>query len=295
MEVLQFVPNVVTAVILGIMQDAGLPHIGCICTRCQRGWDDPTQIEYAACLGIVDTRFDRTAVWLIDATPDIKFQLNLLAGALGSHAVRPNRLKRPEGIFLTHAHMGHIGGLPQLGPEAMAVDQMPLCASPELCHLLRETHLWTPMLQHLNIMALDKYHSLQLAPNLEITAVPVPHRDEWQVGTYAYKITGPQQSLLYLPDIDSWEEWEEAEETLTAVDIALVDASFYSPNELGGRAPVAHPLVTDTIARFAHLPTQIILTHINHTNPILDKGGVEETAVLQSGFQIAYTGQQILL
>ena len=172
----------VTAVVLGIMQDAGLPHIGCVCAHCQRGWDDPSQVDYAACLGIVDTRFGHTAVWLIDATPDIKFQLNMLADVLGPHAVRPNRLNRPKGVFLTHAHMGHIGGLPQLGPEAMAVDQMPLCASPELCHLLRETRLWTPMLQHLNVRGLDKYHSLQLADGLEITAVPVPHRDEWQVG-----------------------------------------------------------------------------------------------------------------
>lgn len=287
--------NQVTAVVLGIMQDAGLPHAGCVCPRCRQAWNDPTQVDYAACLGIVDTRFERTAVWLIDATPDIKYQLNLLTDVLGAHARRPNRLKRPEGIFLTHAHMGHIGGLLHFGPEAMAVDQLPLCASPELCQLLMETKLWTPMLQHLNLMGFEKYHSLTLAPNLEITAVPVPHRDEWGVGTYAYLLKGPQQSLLYLPDIDSWEEWPEAETQLTAVDIALVDASFYSPDELGGRAPVAHPLITDTITRFAHLPTKIVLTHINHTNPVLDVGSDAETAVLESGLQIAFTGQTFTL
>ena len=283
--------NSVTAVVLGIMQDAGLPHAGCTCSHCQRAWDDPAQVDYAACLGIVDTRFERTAVWLIDATPDIKFQLNMLADVLGPHAVRPNRLKRPEGIFLTHAHMGHIGGMPQLGPEVMAVDQLPVCASPELCQLFMETDLWRPMLQHLNLMGLEKYHSLTLAPDLEITAIPVPHRDEWNVGTYAYRINGPEQTLLYLPDIDSWDEWGDAEEQLTAVDIALVDATFYSNQELGGRDPVAHPLVTDTITRFAHLPTKMVLTHLNHTNPILDVGSEEETAVLESGFQIAFTGQ----
>ena len=287
--------NSVTAVVLGIIQDAGLPHAGCVCQRCQKAWDDPAQIDYAACLGIVDTRFERTAVWLIDATPDVKYQLNLLADVLGPHARRPHRLKRPDGIFLTHAHMGHIGGLIQFGPEAMAVDQLPLCASPELCQLLMGTTLWTPMLQHLNLMGFEKYHSLTLADGLEITAVPVPHRDEWQVGTYAYKIKGPQQSLLYLPDIDSWDEWPDAEQQLRDVDIALVDASFYSRDELGGRDPVAHPLVTDTIARFANLPTKMVLTHINHTNPVLEIGSDAETAVLESGMQIAFTGQTFTL
>ena len=287
--------NQVTAVVLGIMQDAGLPHAGCVCSRCQTAWDDPTQVDYAACLGIVDTRFERTAVWLIDATPDIKFQLNMLADILGPHAMRPHRLKRPEGIFLTHAHMGHIGGMLHLGPEVMAVDQLPVCASPELCQLFAETRLWRPMLQHLNMMGLEKYHSLTLAPNLEITAVPVPHRDEWDVGTYAYRITGPEKTMLYLPDIDSWDEWEDAEAQLTAVDIALVDATFYSNQELGGRDPVAHPLVTDTMTRFAQLPTKIVLTHLNHTNPVLDVGSDEETAVLESGFQIAFTGQTFTL
>ncbi len=283
--------NSVTAVLLGVMQDAGLPHAGCVCVRCQRAWDDPTQADYAACLAIVDTRFAQTAVWLIDATPDIKFQLNLLADALGPHPSRPQRLKQPEGLFLTHAHMGHIGGLPHLGPEVSAVEQLPVYASPELCRLLARTELWRPMVQRLNLISLQKDHLLALAPDLQITAVPVPHRDEWQVGTYAYRIAGPKQTLLYLPDIDAWAQWPEAEEQVTAVDIALVDATFYSPDELGGRAPVAHPLVTDTIARFAHLPTKILLTHFNHTNPILEKGGVAETAVLQSGLQIGFTGQ----
>ncbi len=136
---------------------------------------------------------------------------------------------------------------------------------------------------------------LDLAPDLQITAVPVPHRDEWGVGTAAFVIQGPNRRLLYLPDIDNWDDWPNAAKILASVDIALVDASFYSVVELNGRPPVAHPLVPDTIERFAHLPTQLVLTHINHTNPILDEDSAEMTAVLASGVQIAHTGQQILL
>ncbi|MCP4360152.1 MAG: MBL fold metallo-hydrolase [Chloroflexi bacterium] len=292
---IQFPANQVTAVVLGIMQDGGLPHAGCRCTRCAAAFADPSRIEYAACLGLVDSRGKETAVTLIDATPDIKFQLDLLADVLGAHPQRPSRLRQPDGIFLTHAHMGHIGGLPQLGPEAMAVSDIPLYASRELGQLLLSNQLWSPLIENVRIVPLVDGQTLDLAADVQITAVAVPHRDEWETGTFAFRIQGPKRSLLYLPDIDAWEQWTNAEQTLANVDVALVDASFYSHDELNGRPPVAHPLVTDTLTNFAQLPTQLVLTHLNHSNPVLDEECMERTAVLNSGVQIAYTGMQFKL
>ncbi|MBX3058110.1 MAG: MBL fold metallo-hydrolase [Anaerolineae bacterium] len=307
---LQLPPNQVTAVILGIMQDGGLPHAGCPCARCTSAFADPSRAEYVVCLGLVDNRGKETAtsaalsasVYLFDATPDIKYQLNLLAEVLGEHPARPeaasgspSRLRPPDGIFLTHAHLGHIGGLPQLGPEAMAVSQLPIYASRELGQLLLENALWRPLVNNLRIVPLVAGQSVDLAADVSVTAVPVPHRDEWGAGTFAFLIQGPNRRLLYLPDIDDWGQWPEAEAVLSNVDVALVDASFYSRDELGGRAPVAHPLIPDTLARFAHLPTQLVLTHLNHTNPVLDEGSVARTAVSQSGVHIAFTGQQFPL
>lgn len=295
-------PHQVTTVVLGIMQDGGLPHAGCRCARCAAAFADPTRADYVACLGLVDNREKDAGVYLFDATPDIKHQLNMLAAALGGHPARPEaasgspfRLRQPDGIFLTHAHMGHIGGLPQLGPEAMAVTQLPIYAARELGQLLLENALWRPLVDNLRIVPLVAGQMVDLAADVRVTAVPVPHRDEWGVGTFAFLIQGPNRRLLYLPDIDDWGQWPEAEMVLSSVDVALVDASFYSPDELGGRAPVAHPLIPDTLARFAHLPTQLVLTHLNHTNPALDEGSVSRTAVLSTGVQIAFTGQQFPL
>lgn len=294
--------NQVTAVILGIMQDGGLPHAGCRCARCAAAFADPAKAEYAACLGLVDNRGKETSVYLFDATPDIKYQLNLLAGVLGGHPSRPAapsgspyRLRQPDGIFLTHAHMGHIGGLPQLGPEAMAIIQLPIYASRELGQLLLENALWRPLVDNLRIVPLVAGQSVDLAADVSVTAVSVPHRDEWGAGTFAFLIQGPSRRLLYLPDIDDWAQWPEAEAVLSSVDVALVDASFYSQDELGGRAPVAHPLIPDTLARFAHLPTQLVLIHLNHTNPVLDEGSAAYTAVHQSPARLAFTGQQFPL
>jgi pyrroloquinoline quinone biosynthesis protein B len=292
---MDILPNQVTAVVLGIMQDGGLPHIGCRCRRCQAAYDDPRRADYAASLAIVDTREKAPRVWLLDATPDIKYQLNLLAGVLGPHPSRSDRLRQPDGIFLTHAHMGHISGLPELGPEAMGVIGLPVYAAGGLISLLVENKLWQPLLSNLELRPLHPNHSIQLAPELSLTPIPVPHRDEWGVGTFAFRIEGPSRALLYLPDIDAWEQWPQARRTLAAVDVALVDASFFSMDELGGRPPVAHTLVPHTLTTLADLPCQLLFTHLNHTNPALDTGSDERTAVTNADARIACSGQTILL
>lgn len=293
-----FEPGAVTAVVLGIMQDGGLPHAGCRCERCLAAFNEPERGQYAACLGLVDTRASTgsaSAVYLFDATPDIKFQLNLLAPALGAHPQWSERLRQPDGIFLTHAHMGHIGGLPQLGPEAMAAARLPVYAPAELGYLLQASPLWAPVVENLRITPLQPGQYVDLAADVQVTAVPVPHRDEWGAGTFAYKIQGPNRSLLYLPDIDSWDEWPEAEEMLASVDVALVDGCFYSAAELNGRLPVAHPLIPDTVKRFAGLPCDLFLTHLNHTNPVLDGSSQARFLLKAAGVQVAYTRQMFIL
>jgi pyrroloquinoline quinone biosynthesis protein B len=126
----------------------------------------------------------------------------------------------------------------------------------------------------------------------------VPHRDEWGAGTLAFHIQGPARSLLYLPDIDAWEQWPAARAMLAAVDVALVDATFYSLDELDGRTTTrspswqpAHPLVPHTLDLYADVPGQLVLTHFNHTNPVLDRESGERGVVLAVGVHIAQSGQ----
>ncbi len=276
----------VYAVVLGTMQDGGLPHAGCRCDNCRPAWEAPDQGRLVASLALVDRRQGETAVFLVDATPDIKHQLNRLAGLLGPHPDRPGRLRQPDGILLTHAHMGHIGGLPQLSQEAMFVRRLPVYGPPALLDQLQDMVLWRPLLDELDLRPLADSWPLPLTGRLAVTPLAVPHRDEWGCGTLAFRVDGPERSLLYLPDIDTWEDWPAAAAVLAGVDHALVDASFYSPAELGGRPPVAHPLVPDTLRRWGHLPLDLILTHLNHTNPIL-REGPERAAVRAAGARLA--------
>jgi pyrroloquinoline quinone biosynthesis protein B len=177
----------------------------------------------------------------------------------------------------------------------MFVQELSIFASVGLVRLLAETAVWQPLMRNVELIALTPHESILLAPDLTITPVPVPHRDEWSAGTFAFRVQGPNQSLLYLPDIDQWEEWPEAREQLEAVDIAIVDAAFYGREELGGRDPVAHPYVPHTLALFADIPGQLVLTHFNHTNPVLDAASPEHQAVLTTGVQMAQLGQAFVL
>lgn len=279
-------PPSVFAIVLGIMQDGGLPHVGCRCARCMSG-----RGERVACLAVVDERQDPPGVWVIDATPDISPQFAALARWLGPDRNRPGRLRQPDGIFLTHGHIGHTTGLAHLGPEGMFVRRLPVFGPAGLLAAIDATPLWLPLRRELDFRSLVSGERVNLAPDLSIRPLAVPHRDELGAGTFGYLVDGPSRSLLYVPDIDDWQAWPEADRWLASADIALVDASFFSTGELGGRPPVAHPLVPDTLAYFSDYSGELVLTHLNHTNPLLDSDSPETATVLAAGARVARQGE----
>jgi pyrroloquinoline quinone biosynthesis protein B len=84
-------------------------------------------------------------------------------------------------------------------------------------------------------------------------------------------------------------------------DALLFDGTFWSEDELvtlglgAARArDMAHVPIggaQGSLARLAHLSTaRRIFTHINNTNPILQEGSPERSAVERNGWQIAYDG-----
>ncbi len=275
--------------LLGNAQDGGVPHAGCRCPRCQRALNDPAQRQLATSLAIIDRRPTTPRVWLIDATPDLIWQLELLGDVLVMPD-RPRRLRQPDGIFLTHAHMGHVGGLQQFGRESMGVHDLPVYASVAMQELLQRSRLLGPTVERFRFQTMEHGLTVSLAPDLTVEPLSVPHRDEWGVGTFGFRMQGPNRSALYLPDIDRWDDWPEADAVLRSVDVAIVDACFYSSDEIGGRTDIPHPFVTDTLERFADIPGELVLTHLNHTNPLLDPGSAQRADVERRGAEVASAG-----
>ena len=177
--------------------------------------------------------------------------------------------------MLTHAHIGHYTGLVQLGREALGARGVPVYATPRMAAFLRTNGPWSQLvaLGNIELREIEPGSAFDLAPGLRVTALLVPHRDEFS-DTVGFRIEGPSRRLLYVPDIDKWEKWERRlEDEVAAVSVALLDGSFESEAELPGRTllEIPHPLVGETAARLSGRPpgASVRLIHLNHTNRLL--------------------------
>ena len=273
---------------LGIGQDGGRPQIGCRRACCA---DGEAEIVTPACLALIGADGRR---WLIDATPAIGEQLRLLDDL----APRPIDDSAIDGILLTHGHLGHYTGLVQLGREALAANGVPVWAQPRLRSVLASDAPWSLLVEHGHVVLRDD--PIDLGGGLSVEVLPVPHRDEISE-TVAYRVTGPSQSVLWLPDIDSWDAWDrDIVEEVAAVDVAFVDATFFDDGELGrDMSVIPHPRVVDTVRRFVdrapELAARVRLVHLNHTNPVLREGFAARAFVEAAGMSVAFPGERISL
>ena len=62
--------------ILGIAQDGGFPQTNCYDKCCHLAWENIENRRHVSCIAIIDPVSKEQ--WLIDATPDIKYQLKML-------------------------------------------------------------------------------------------------------------------------------------------------------------------------------------------------------------------------
>lgn len=278
-------------ILLGTAQDGGYPHVGCNATCCEPAWNDPTLRRRVACFGIVDPA--TKSCWMIDCTPDFPSQLRILNEIGGTLA----------GIFLTHAHIGHYTGLINFGREAMNADRFPAYAMPRMRAFLEANQPWCDLIRNDNIVfhSLTNGEPVKLNDRITIEPFLVPHRDEHSE-TVGYRITGPNRSVAYIPDIDGWpHDGFDLPALLDGVDIALLDGTFFDANEIPNRnvVEIPHPTIRETMQRLEPLPpterAKVRFTHFNHTNPVLRRDSAESKAVVDAGLQIANDGDCIAI
>jgi pyrroloquinoline quinone biosynthesis protein B len=283
--------------VLGTAQDAGLPQIGCRDDPCERARRDPAFGRFATSLLVVDPRSGKR--WLLDATPDLREQVELMRGHPATRTAEGPRPPLVDGIFLTHGHMGHYTGLLHLGREAYGATGVAVYGSRLMGSYLADNGPWSLMVREGRIapLGLESDLPIPIAEDLTVTPISVPHRHEF-TDTLAFVVDGPGGSLLYLPDIDKWERWDRRIEDLIArVDVALLDGTFYADGEIPGRSmkDIPHPFISESLARFADLPAseraKIHFTHLNHTNPAVDPKGPAARAVAAAGMSVAREGQ----
>ena len=295
-------------VVLGVAQDAGWPQVGCGAECCR-----DRQRKHVTSLALVhlpaaDERgVVRPEVWLFDISPDFREQHGMLlkharelVAAAGHTAVFQSPFFRPDqeialrGVFLTHAHIGHYAGLLFLGKEALDAKCLPVYAAPRFAEFLHSSGPWSQLLTLGNITLERIIPSTEASPLFEaaslhmgamkVGAFAAPHRGEYSE-TLGFVVAG---QLLYLPDVDHW-DWD-IDLLLRdhCATVALLDGTFFSPEELPGRdiRLIPHPFVSHSLQRLASHSHKVCFTHFNHTNPLL-WDPFFQSQVTSAGFSMA--------
>ena len=277
-------------VLLGVAQDGGRPQPGCT-KPCCIGLSS-NDISYPTSLGIIQS----DQIHLIDVTRHLANQLQYLG----------NRI--PNYVWLTHAHFGHVDGLGLFGRETMNAKGIPLYASKKMQQLITDTPQWRIMVEQGVFVPREMSNNNKVEfGELTIEPILVPHRDELS-DMHAFVISSSQNKLLYLPDHDTWEETlsmyncHDIRQWLKelAIDIALIDGTFWSEDELQSRnqEKVPHPPIKQTIEMLGYKQQgdpEIYFIHLNHTNPVYDQWSEQHTQVIEMGWKIGKQGMKIKL
>jgi pyrroloquinoline quinone biosynthesis protein B len=290
-------PEPVTAtslVILGTLQDAGSPQAGCKKDCCKKLFMQPDKDRMVVSLGLIDPVNRKK--YIVEATPDFTRQTKILKNYSAF-----NTQETPDGIFVTHAHIGHYTGLMYLGKEAMNADLVPVYTMPRMKTFLEQNGPWSQLVKNKNIdlLQMDDQQEIPLTNNLKIIPFTVPHRDEFSE-TVGYRISGPNKKALFIPDIDKWQKWNtNIIDAIAKVDFAFIDATFFdaaeinNPQDPSGRdiSTIPHPFIIESMNLFKDLPPaekkKIYFIHFNHTNPVINKKTKQHRLVVQNGFNIA--------
>ena len=279
--------------VLGNVQDAGLPHIGCESKICLDAFNEKKK-HYVTSIALIDKENQEYS--LFDVTPNITEQLLMIRRDIF------NKYILPKNIFITHAHIGHYTGLMYFGREALGSKGIKVNVLPRMYDFISNNGPWSQLVKLGNI-SLNKINfrdNIEIKPNLSVTPIQVPHRDEFSE-TSAFLIQGPNKAALYLPDIDKWSKWSiSLIEILKNVDYAFIDATFYTNDEINRDIDeIPHPLVIETMDLLSELSDyqkdKVYFIHMNHTNQMLDPNSDITRNVLNKGFNIARLGQKFHL
>jgi len=208
-----------------------------------------------------------------------------------------------SGIFLTHAHIGHYTGLAHLGFEVMGANKIPVYAMPRMMNFLSDNGPWSQLVTKENIIieSLQDGVIIKINDKIKITPFLVPHRDEYSE-TVGFNISGPNKSVLFIPDIDKWDLWQkDIVAEIERNDYLFLDGTFFDGTELPGRnmSQIPHPFIVESMQLFENLSieekSKIHFIHFNHTNPLYQTGSKARKVLNNAGFQVAKQGQIINL
>ncbi len=261
--------------VLGNAQDGGVPHLGYRLEIDEEAREDPRKQRYVSSLLLKENEDSDTVRYLIDATPDIRFQIT------GDYL---------DGVFVPHARLGHITGLLYFGEEGKEADQVSVYCNTEVEDYLMKNDPYRFLVDrgNIDIRNFGDGDTLEIQGG-EIEAHSLEHS---QIGhpTTGYIIRGDERTLYYLSDIPRLED--EVLDQVKEADIAIIDGTFWSEDEIDRYDQVTHPTIRDSLKKLGDFDTDIYFTHLNHTNPALREDTEEREELEEKGFEIVEKGDE---
>ncbi len=302
--------------VLGSAAGGGAPQWNCACTNCRRA----RRGELALASRLQDSlavSADGERWLLLNASPDVRAQIESTP-SLWPRSARDTPI---AAVALTNGDLDHVLGLFALRESqplalfASGAVQGGLTRYNVMCRTLERFpghSCWNTLEAG---RALEVCSADGMSLGLSVECVPVAGKlpihlsglrapDALDNVGLLVRDLRSDRSLSYFPSVA--EPSPALAVALGCADLSFFDGTFYTSDELSGcgvgtaRAEdMAHwPLSGDggSLAWLTRLePSRTYLTHINNTNPILDRGSAEHAIVRELGLAVAEDGLELEL
>ena len=112
----------------------------------------------------------------------------------------------------------------------MNLSNLPVYVLPKMKIFLEKNIIFKQLIdnQHIVLKNINDNYKIEIDNDINIMPFLVPHRNELSE-TAGYKIQSKTSSIIYIPDIDSWEQWDvNLNNLLKENNILILDGTFYT-------------------------------------------------------------------
>ena len=262
--------------VLGTVQDGGVPHLGYTSEINEEARQDITEARFVDSLLIKDNDRDDSVRYLINATPDIRFQI------AGEYI---------DGVFISDSIFGSLPGLLHFGEAALDASDVEVMCSTGTEEYLQKNDPYRYLLDRENIHT-NVVHSHDEIDVLGGTIQPVKV-ERCGGETFAFEIRGDERTVFYARDFESLTDHIKGH--IEEADVAIICGTFWDREEVKRFEEIPHAPISETMPELEDLDTQVYYTYVNHTNPVLKEDSEERQELEDRGFGLVEKGMEIEL